>query len=183
MKFSKSTKILDKQVIDVRETREKTIERLMAQRGRCRESDSQGTPLGFSCTEDGEFTIYNSVSRKSGNRVRMYSVRGEVFSENGKTKVAIYTVHHRPARWGKWVTLFAALLIWGWYILQALFSPPEADTSVLTRYILVGSLVTVGIIIAAFSTNKKEEQFRTQDIEIMKNEIVRRIEAVEHWDD
>lgn len=183
MKFSKSTEIIDKQIIEVRETREKTIERLIEQRGRCRESDSQGTPLGFTCTEDGELAVYNAVSRRSCNRDRMYSVRGEVFSENGKTKVAIYTVHRRPARWGKWVTLFAALIIWGWYILQALFSPPEADTSVLTRYILVGSLVTVGIIIAAFSTNKKEEQFRAQDIEIMKNEVIRRIEAVERWDE
>lgn len=183
MKFSKSTEIIDKQVIDVRETREKTIERLMAQRGRCRESDSQGTPLGFACTEEGEFAIYNSVSRRSGNRVRMYSVCGEVFSENGKTKVAIYAVHHRPARRGKWVTLFATLIIWGWSVLQALFSPPEADTSVLTRYILVGSLVMVGIIIIAFTTNRKEEQFRTRDIEIMKNEVIKRIEAVERWDE
>ncbi len=183
MKFSKSTEIIDKQIIEVRETREKTIERLIEQRGMCRESDSQGTPLGFTCTEDGELAVYNAVSRRSGNRDRMYSVRGEVFSENGKTKVAIYTLHHRSARWGKWITLFSALIVWAFYILRALFWEPEVDTSVMTRYILVGSFVMVGIIIIAFSTNKKEGQYKTQDIDIMKNEIIKRIEAVERWDD
>ncbi len=182
MKFSKSTVILDKQVVDLQVTPEVAIERLIAQNGLCRDNDKQGSALIFYCTQNGEFSVYNA-SRRSPTDSRIYSVRGEIFAENEKTKAVIYTVHDRATRGSRWILLFVSLLIAAVYIFFQFLTHSPIDHSLLTGYALLCTLLFVGAIIFTHRHTNKEEQHKDEDIHIMKTEMLRRLEAVNRWDD
>lgn len=178
MKNSCFAKILDKTVIESSENLQVTIDRLRMQQGPCRDLDNRDFLLDFICTKKGKIHIDDAGSRHLNNYSRIYSVRGEVFSEDGKAKVAIYTVYNRLAALYRASTIIDLVLILAVSILGVCLT----DLPLIAT--IGGPLLLGGVVIVSFLMRAaKEHQQRDSDTEIMKNEIIRRVEAIKRWDD
>ena len=89
------TKIIDTTEIEVKADYNVTIERLKDQQGICRETDSRQINMEFLCHDDGRFCVCNcSRHRKRREFNRLYSVIGQVETEQDKTKVKIYSLYN-----------------------------------------------------------------------------------------
>lgn len=70
-----------------------TIQRLIAQEGICRNTDTAGNCLEMYCSCDGKLTVNESRRRRrSSSLSRSTYVAGEVVEESGKTKPPIWTL-------------------------------------------------------------------------------------------
>lgn len=178
MKKRLFTEIIDETVIELDVDFEDTVERLIDQEGICRTTDSQDIPFIFDCDGKGRFSVFNAVGYRSDFAQRIYSVEGEVKSEDGKTKVYIYTLYDRSARWSRYFGAVLYLLFMVAYILFICF---RTEPLQLFDFIFI-AVYSLFIARIFFHTNK-EKLNKTNDIEIMKSEIIRRVEAIKRWDD
>ncbi len=179
MKSTIFTKIIDEETIEVNESFAVTIERLKQQQGVCRETDSRQIPLEFFCHDDGRVCVCNySRHRLRREYNRLYSVVGEVISEEGKTKVIIYSLYSRI---NFIFFIIAAVLFLPSILIYVLFAyTADAVPSAMTLY-----AITFGIAsIVLFPWNHTRQiKNKNSDLEIMKNEIIKRVKAVDKWDD
>lgn len=155
-----------------------TIWKLSQQNGFCRETDSNSEALEFFCTEKGYIWVDEPAPSRGRWQSRIYSVRGQVEEENGKTVVNIYSVYNKSEKPFRYIAIAIYLLIILIYIaLAVIFKIPLTVKDFLTM-LLAGFFV----FWLAFSTSK-EKGSKTKDIDIMVNEIVKRVEAIKRWND
>lgn len=179
MKSTIFNKIIDKIEIEVKANYDITIERLKAQQGICRETDSRQIPLEFLCHDDGRVCVCNySRYRRRRDYNRLYSVIGEVISEEGKTKVIIYSLYSRI---NFILSIIAAVLFLPSILIHVLFAyTADAAPSAKTLYAIAFGIVSIVL----FPWNRtKQIKNKNSDLEIMKNEIIKRVKAVDKWDD
>jgi len=160
------------------ESVKETILKLSQQNGACRETDTNREPIEFFCTKKGYIWVDEPSSSRSRGTDRIYSVRAQVEEENGKTVVNIYSVYdktEKPLRY--FAIAIYVLIILGYIASVFVFGLPLTFKTVLT-------MVLAGFFIfwLAFSTSK-EKGSKTKDIDIMVNEIVKRVEAIKRWDE
>ncbi len=179
MKSTAFIKILDETIIETSESLDATIDRLMQQQGVCYQKDSQNNPLEFTCTQKGKLWV-NSPYRRSNtiSMHRAHYVRGEVFvAEDGKTKVSICTVHNRTAMFLRW---FEVLLF---MIVLTLYISLDFITRMPVQLLLLELILGIVLLIVLLANNNGERKNKTADMEIMKSEIIRRVEAVKRWEE
>lgn len=177
MKKNFYTDIIDETVIELNENFEDTVSRLMAQQGVCRSTDSQDMGLVFYCDKKGRISIFNSAHR-SDVSYRIYSVVGKVVSENGKTKVKIQTLHDRSTVIYRIITAVSYLILITIYIAFLFF-----NNSPITIRELIPIPIFIFLFFNVFFHSNKETKNKAADIEIMKQEIINRVEAVKRWND
>lgn len=175
MQKNKHTNILDETIIEINETCEETVSRLMAQQGLCRTEDSQAIPLWFYCDKKGRISISNNA-RYTPNRI--YSVKGKVITEDGTTKVKIQTLHNRSTVIMRIIDIISDFLVLGIYVLFLILKNPPLTI----RDLIPIPIIAINTLRIFFHTNK-EKNNKTTDIAIMKQEIINRVEAVKRWDD
>ena len=175
MKLPRYLKVLDKQVVELDMPLDIVLERIVELRGVCREEDSMQKALVFFCDQKGRFAVSNPVSR---NNERSYYIRGEIFAEDGKTKVAIYSVHDRYTTVFKWLAFL--LLFAGWIFYACLLFSTGVP---LEKKQLLELLIFPVFVVIFFALTFREKGNKTVDFNVMKEEVFKRLDAVKRWDD
>ena len=171
-------KILDETILESGQSFDTTIDRLMALQGECYQKDSQNEPLAFLCTKKGKLRVGALYSRhRIASNHKTYYVRGQVFTENGKTKVAICTVHDRTAVFLRWFEVLVLVLVVTFYLFI------DFVTRMPALLLLIELILGVIFLIAMLTHNNAMQKNKTADLEIMKSEVIRRVEAVKRWDE
>ena len=177
MKKNFYTDIIDETEIKLNENFEDTVSRLMAQNGVCRSTDSQDMELMFYCDKKGRISVFNSA-RRSDVAERIYYIAAEVIDDNGKTKVKIQTLHDRSTVTFRIISVVFYLILISVYIVFLFF-----NNSPVTIRELIPIPIFIFLLINIFFHTNKENKNKTDDIDIMKAEIINRVEAVKRWND
>ncbi len=166
--------ILDETLLETSVDFDTTVKCLIEQSGGCRETLSDGNSLQFFCEKDGDFWVRPVGQGYSG------FVDGKVYTENGKTKVII---HLKKDRSNKRTIISISLIP---YILIAI------SIIVLVIRKINFTITTIDVIAAVFllfalvsnltDLNKKSRNI-TADLQIMKGEVIKRVRAIERWND
>jgi len=155
-----------------------TIFKLMQQNGFCRETDINQEPIEFFCTKKGYMWVDEPASSRGRGTARMFSVRSQVEEENEKTVVNIYSVYNKSEKPFRYFSIaIYVLIILGYIASSFVFGLPLTVKAFFTM-LLAGFFV----FWLVFSTSK-EKGAKTKDIDIMVDEIVKRVEAIKRWND
>ncbi|HIZ17407.1 MAG TPA: hypothetical protein H9675_07590 [Firmicutes bacterium] len=182
-------KIIDELTMEVDESYQETINKLRQQNGKCAVTDSNQRNLMFYCTKKGKMGIietdyfghrrfYIDHLWLSELRSRTYYVTGKVLTENGKTVVKIYSFYSRAFLSNR---IFGILLnvVFIVFLFAILFLSGNPIT---VKDILI--IIALGLIFSVFDfAIFKELKNKETDLEIMKNEIIKRVNAIKRWDD
>ncbi len=179
MKSTIFAKIIDETTIEVQESFDVTVERLMQQQGICRVTDSYGRDLEFLCNKKGRVRVcHYSLRRERREYNRIYCVVGQVITEDNKTKVKIYSVHNRGYIVASIITIILNVLFVPLYILAistSYYTPSKKD-------ILIAILLILAPVYSMHLISE-EKGNKYHNLEIMKNEIIKRVKAVDKWYD
>ncbi len=166
--------ILDETVLETPLDFDTTVKCLMEQTGGCRETLTDGSGIGFYCEKDGEFQV-----RPTGDGY-LCLVDGNVYTENGKTKVVIRSKKYRSQKgmiilihlipYIIFVALFVTLLV-------------RKINFTVTMLDVVTVLFAILSLILSLATSHKRNQDAVSDLQIMKGEVIRRVRAIERWND
>ncbi len=175
MKTTIFNEVLDETVIEVKGPLKEVIKKLRAQQGSSRERDSDRNELGFFCNKKGKIMVLNSNNGRPD--ARMFYIKGKVCEQDGKTVVKFYSVKSRD-------TAFIIIM----YILLIVLTGAYYIAKIVSEYEIVPSdfLLIVPIVVLAlifFVPIKKAHKHKDADLEIMKNIVINRIEAIKRWDD
>lgn len=178
MKNTIFTKIIEQSELEVKADFKTTIERLKDQQGICRETDSRQVTLEFFCHDDGRICICNySRRRQRRDTNRLYSVIGQVVTEEEKTKVKIYSIFNRINYFLSAVAAVLYLVMFALYFIIAYKAGIVPGTKDL--YLLILSVFAILLYPLSF---RKEKRTKEADLYIMKNEIIKRVNAIDKWD-
>lgn len=178
MKSTIFTKIIEQSELEIKTDCKTAIERLKAQQGICRETDSRQVTLEFLCHDDGRICVCN-YSRHKPRRDpnRLYSVIGQVTEENGKTKIKIYSLFNRTNYILSAVAALLYLLVVAFYFITAYKAGIVPGTKDLYR--LIFSVLAIFLYPLVY---QKQERDKANDLYIMKQEIIKRVNAIDKWD-
>lgn len=175
MKIGRFLKILDQTTVSIDLPYATVLERLMALQGECRDKDGLGVEMEFLCNKKGEFRIANQSRR---NRARVCHVAGELIARGNKTDAKIYSLQSKDAKAAKWIlAVFGLICLVVCNVGLAHFENAPLSTHI---YISLACLISPAI---GFFFDHKEEQYVPADLEIMKTDILRRLDAVKRWDE
>ena len=171
--------VLDETTLEIDVSLKDTISRLRSQQGECHESDSEGRDFSFYCDKSGKFMMCDFInSRGIPNNNRAYYVRGEVFREGEKTKITYGTVHDRS---DNFLVRWLPVVLWIPFLILSV-AIQIFNRAPVPEY-MFGSLVSVAAIVIVFPRTKNIKVCNTSDMELMKKEILERVEAVKRWND
>lgn len=175
MKTTIFKEVLDETVIEVKGPIKEVIKKLRAQRGSSRERDSDRNELGFFCTKKGKIMVLNSNNGRPN--ARTFYITGKVCEQDGKTVVKFYSVKNRETAFV--IIMYALLVILvGAYFVAKTVSEYEIVPSDL---LLIVPIVVLALTL--FVPIKKAHKHKEADLEIMKQIVINRIEAIKRWDD
>jgi len=179
-------KILDRVTIPLDTNFNETVNRLMAQNGDCRLRDTQREELEFYCNQKGHMWVYEhrgkgwrySPQVSDNEWGRKYYVRGEVRAEGSKSSVTVYTVYNRSTVLLRWISVIGDIALLVTYILLLCLGDATP-----TAFQLLPMAALIALLFPLIIHGYKEEQHKDEDIEIMKTEMLNRIEAVKRWNE
>ncbi len=178
MKNTIFTKIIEQSELEIKTDCKTAIERLKAQQGICRETDSRQVTLEFLCHDDGRICVCNySRNKPRRDPNRLYSVIGQVTEENGKTKVKIYSLFNRTNYILSAVAAILYMVVFALYFVTAYKAGIVPGTKDL--YLLIFSVFAILLYPLRF---RKQERDKANDLYIMKQEIIKRVNAIDKWD-
>ncbi len=160
---------IDSSTIECNVDKETAINRLMQLAGKCRDTLNNGQEIEFICKKTGEFEVIPSDSEK------FFYVSGEIYEEYGKTKVSIRSNKQRLGI-SKWLyPLFVLLTLIVFLISKKyIFKFNTAD--------IIFVLIFLFYELSLLLNLKKLIKNSSEDLGIMKSEVIRRIRAIEKWD-
>lgn len=171
-------KILGETTMEVNESYQNPISKLLLQRGKCSATDSNQLRLRFKCSEKGNIKVVNNILLPLFLKLRIYYVAGQVLPENNKTVIKIYSVKNR-------IMFFVAILeiaLLTIYAASNIFMIFLAGLQALAPAVLSFIIsAVIDIIIARVYYNQIVN--RKEDLEVMKKELIKRVEAIEHWEE
>lgn len=170
-------KILEETTIESSADYKETIEKLMLQRGPCNTKKSFGVQQYFDCTPKGEIR-FTYATGKFG--YTMYDVEGRVEEQDGKTIIKIYTLQRQSKilkRYGSIILAILLIAIEALYIIKFKESLLKQD-GIWTALIML----PIGVIMS-FRAIKYADKTKEYRIGVLKNEIVKRVEAIKRWED
>ena len=162
-------------IIECSIDKETTIERLVAMDEITRIADKSGNSITFHCQRSGSFTV-----QAAGSAGNVY-VSGEVIDENGKTKVLIEenTNSGKANKFSQYLYLSVILIFAALYLASRVFFM-KYKANMLD---LIFTVSIIYFVINQMLNIKKQKDTTAEDLLIMKGEVIRRIRAVEKWDD
>lgn len=163
----------DETAVELALPRHTVIQRLQQLQGPCSVSDSNEDRLEFTCSAKGHFWIDNVPTRSRHQAILPYYVAGEVVEENGKTVVTFRAVRRRGSK-----AVLAVMLVADLLLILSCFLFSLTKRAMLLLAFLMGSLTVSSVL----SFGKKESHCAT-DTELMKQEVLNRIEAVKRWEE
>ncbi len=186
MKPRKNKEIMDQFTIEVKESVPETIRKLQELSGPCLERDGNGYMLAFLCNKKGKFRVddFDSDMRHYGyHRLvlsdRVAYVEGYVTCENGKTVVHGQCVFNHSKNIYRVAMLTLSVIALVLYSVLALLNAFPFSFFHFLMYL--GFVVLT--VAYEISKSNNESYNRVADLEIMKEEAIRRIRAVDRWDE
>ena len=180
MKSTIFTKILHEETIPVEASRKETICRLREQAGVCSGRTSQGERMLFRCSKRGKIRVETFIFQYSRRRkpLAVYHVGGEVLVRNGQTVVKIYCFYSRFVKYFMYV-IAAIYFLWvtALILLKMQYKVPITKGDLVAILLFIGECILIGTSI------KRKKRISRDDLKIMQEEIVQRVQAVDHWDD
>lgn len=181
MKSTFFKEYFDEVILEVNDTYLGTINKLRAQQGICSEDDGSGDYLRFTCTQKGKLRVDRvdtEASRRPRNQYtyRTYYVEGKVVEASGKTLVKIYSVFDKWRfffRYSMWSMFLVFAVIYA--ILRISGGLPFSQQDILFCAVY-GVLLAFGYFI-----NRKQNE--RSDLDLMKNQVIKRVENIKRWDE
>ena len=162
-------KVLDESVIEVNDTVKGTIEKFRQMRGNSYEEDCNEATLEFSCSKKGIIGVSNPASRHDFGRSAF--VVGEVTEHNGKTVVKMYSIYSRFTAASKAIKAILLVSFLAIYFLVSFLQFGEITPKAL-----------YGFLFLDFNQVRNEVIYKTEDLEKMKQMVIKRVKAVNNWD-
>ena len=171
-------KVLEEQTFDVQTDLSTAIERLCETEDWDCETDTLGNPLQFGCNKKGKFVVYSAPRQQRSTSARLvddriYYLTGKVTAENGKTCVKVRTLKNRAAPFVHLLSLLPITMCLA--ILADTFLKAKAWPIVFV-VALVLLAVYVWDILAHVTRERNNKEL---DLKIMREEITRRIDAID----
>lgn len=163
MKLDIFRKIIDTNTFTIKGNISETISKFQQMGQTSNAKDNEGIALKFACSENGNFRI-----RSKG--YSRYYICGDMKQESGKIVITLREVCDYTMVLLRWVLLIALA---AWVVFR-----------ILTNGIPPVSLVAfVALLIAVLKTTFNEKKNASLDLDIMKKDLIKTIEAVERWDE
>ncbi len=186
MKSTPFMKILDTVTVTLDTDFQTTVSRLMAQNGICHTWDSKKNVLEFRCDKKGRMWVHNTQNhvrqydpqwRTDDVRGRIYYVRGEVTAAGPKSIVTVCSVHNRATVIARWIEAIGDIALLLTALLLLIFGEGPINNG-----LLMAIAAGAALLLPAILRTRSEEQDKDADLEIMKTEMLNRIEAAKYWD-
>lgn len=168
-------KVLDETVIEVNDTVKGTIEKFRQMCGNSYEQDCNEVTLEFSCSKKGIITVSNPASRHDFGR--SVFVVGEVAKHNEKTVVKMYSIYSRFTAVSKAIKTILLISLMPIYFLVSYLQFGEITPKALYVFLL-----GLPFLFLDFNQDRNEVIHKTEDLEKMKQMVIKRADAVNNWD-
>ena len=171
---TKANTTVKTEIIDCRVVLETTIKRFMDMTEIPRTSLKRGGEFSFNCQKNGEFKVapvedYNNVY-----------ISGYIYEETGKTKVSFTQHNDTTSKKAYIIRLIAYLAVSVFYgvfrLSPRIFVKP-------TLIDIIPFAIIIYIVISQALNFKNKRNSSKEDLSIMRGEIIKRIRAIEKWED
>ncbi len=186
MKIPFYLKVINKTSVEVDAGYQETINRLRELSCGCTETDAVGRDLYFYCDENGKFHYYSLTRyrRSTTEAMRTAYVMGEVVFDKGKTRVDIYSVLDRSAKYFLYFNwAFASIIFLGLLAFLVFAKINGLAFGISDWRCLILAIVGIISVFVAVFRHEKEGDNILPDLETMEKDILKRINAVERWDE
>lgn len=156
-------------------TKADAIDKFMQMQGLCREEINDYLRIEFYCTKKGKITVTNPPS-KHIEHTYSTALYGEVIEQDGKTYVLYNTVYSHYNNILKIISLVMLTVMCVFAIAFAF-----ADSERKAPYIIF--VLCCVLFIFQLINTLREKKNTPRDSEIMINELEKRVEAVNKWDE
>ena len=152
-----------------------TIAKLQAQQGPCSDPDSYGNRKWFTCSKKGVIRFTNAARDYGGS---IYFVEGRVEEQDGETVVKIYSLKSNFEKYHRWfeiilnVVVICAMTV----ISIKMRTPFTTQNGVLLVLWALSTAITI-------HNTRQSEKHKDYNLNVMKNEIIERVEAIKRWDE
>lgn len=176
MKSTFFKEYFDEVVLEVNDTYQGTINKLRAQQGICSEEAGDGDKLIFQCTKKGKFWIDANLDGRyeSMSDYRPYYVEGRVLEKDGKTIVEICSVFDKSNLFYQ----YFKLATWVISLVAGIILGIAGEMFFSTSTIILFALSAALLISYLFGGS----EYRSSDLNLMREQAIRRVEAIERWD-
>lgn len=184
MKSTRFIEILDEELVEVNKSVPKTIQCLQEQEGLCRSASPDNSRMFFECSDKGELSVAIENDGTARSRIhtrgmfQFYYVYGKVISQDNKTYVKITSLYKKLDILKCCFLLAFIILLLPLLILYVLLNI-GFNILALAAVIMV-YMISIICLINSFSKRKNNGP---KMIEIMKNEMKRRVQNIARWDD
>jgi len=176
MKIRRCERVLQETTVELSVDLPTALDRLQQLQGICQDTDSDQQVLHFICSDKGLLWIVDASRRSSV--YRSYIVRGEVYVQDGVTKATVYEIHDRSSKYYNIILLVISLLVYA----AMLFFYLDYSALFSAYNLLLLAMPTV-MLVATVLRMRKLEKNKESDLIVQRDELLRRLEAVERWDD
>lgn len=166
--------IIDETTLVTKVDFDTTVKCLIEQNGGCRETLADGTDMQFFCETDGDFCV-----RPVSDGYLGY-INGRVYFENGETKIVIYSRKYRkPKSFVFGVSIIPFLIPIALFIALVI---RKINFTVTTLDVLTAVFIILSLAFTLTKTHKQNQNI-ISDLQIMKGEVIKRVRAIERWND
>ena len=174
--------LMSETVIDLHVDFPTALERLEELNGAGREVDSNGEGIAFYSNRKGRFTSTYTGRRRYQTDARAVDMRGGLYIEDGKTKAVVYTYRLGGTVFGMIMEVVLGVLVLLWGLLEGYtYLQAEFSARTLTGCALL-LLIAIALPIHGIISLEKGKRGSESDAEKMKQDALRRLDAINQWD-
>ena len=180
MKSTIFRKVINEEYIEVNKSVFETIKCLCEQSGESYNETPDGMNIHFECLKNGKCYVRcgSNEGRSTKSMYQMYYVYGEVVSKDDKTYVKILSVYEKADFLMRIISSVLAFLFLPVYLIYQLIKGQFFLPAT-----LAGFAVLIVLAIDLIRSTSIRKNNHKEIIEILENEIKKRIKNIERWDD
>ena len=174
--------LLEETVVVINTDLPTAILRLQELNGRGRDTDTNDRGLLFFSNRKGRFTIAEATRNRYEVAARAVGLQGGLYVEDGKTKAVVYTYRPGSTVLGMILEVLAGLVM---LAVSLLYSISLLQTEFSSRTLLVSALlmaISIAFPVHGVIRMKRGKRGRESDADILKQDALRRMTAINQWD-
>ena len=180
MKSTIFKKVLNEELIEVHKSVPETIKCLQAQCGGSHDSIPNDMGIFFDCSKNGKISVNSFFKHRRGLRyLNIYYVGGNVFSRDNKTYVKITSVYKKTDIVLQILLIVLLIILAPIYI----FLKSYVEGIFIVPAFIAASIIFIFVIIDSIHTTILRQKCGIEIIKIMENEIRKRLQNLERWND